>query len=46
MLQSLSSIASLARSPARLAGLFGGSLGVTLAYITALAAPWPPSTAT
>jgi undecaprenyl-diphosphatase len=37
VLQSLSSIASLARSPVRLAGLFGGSVGVTLSYITALA---------
>ena len=35
--QSLLSIASVARSPIRLAALFGGSLGVTLAYITALA---------
>ena len=31
------SIATVARSPARLAALFGGSIGVTLAYITALA---------
>ena len=31
------SIASVARSPVRLAALFGGSIGVTLAYITALA---------
>ena len=35
--QSFSSIASLARSPGRLAALFGGSLGVTLAYLAALA---------
>jgi undecaprenyl-diphosphatase len=35
--QSLASIVSLARSPVRLAGIFGGSLGVTLAYIAALA---------
>ncbi len=35
--QSLTSIASVARSPVRLGALFGGSFGVTLAYITALA---------
>ena len=35
--QSLPSIVSLARSPSRLAALFGGSIGVTLAYIAALA---------
>ena len=35
--QSLTSIASVARSPVRLGALFGGSVGVTLAYITALA---------
>jgi undecaprenyl-diphosphatase len=35
--QSLVSMASVARSPARLAALFGGSIGVTLGYITALA---------
>jgi undecaprenyl-diphosphatase len=36
--QSWSSMTSLARSPAKLAMLFGGSVGVTLAYIAALAA--------
>lgn len=36
--QSWSSLVSLVRSPLRLAALFGGSLGVTLAYICALAA--------
>ena len=36
--QSLSSVATLARSPVKLAMLFGGSAGVTLAYIGALAA--------
>lgn len=36
--RSFASIAGLARSPARLAALFGGSAGVTLAYIGALAA--------
>jgi glycosyltransferase 2 family protein len=35
--QSLASIRSLARSPQRLLALFGGSTGVTLAYIAALA---------
>ncbi len=35
--QSLTSIVSVARSPGRLAALFGGSVGVTLAYATALA---------
>ena len=35
--QSFSSIGSLARSPQRLLALFGGSMGVTLAYIAALA---------
>ena len=35
--QSLASIGSLARSPRRLLALFGGSTGVTLAYIAALA---------
>ena len=35
--QSFSSIGSLARSPQRLLALFGGSIGVTLAYIAALA---------
>ena len=35
--QSLASIGSLARSPRRLLALFGGSIGVTLAYIAALA---------
>ena len=35
--QSLSSIASVAPSPGRLAALFGGSVGVALAYTTALA---------
>jgi undecaprenyl-diphosphatase len=35
--QSLTSVVSLARSPGRLAALFGGSVGVTLAYIAALA---------
>ena len=34
--QSLSSMATLARSPAKLAALFGGSVGVTVAYIAAL----------
>ena len=33
--ESLANIASVVRSPARLAALFGGSLGVTLAYGTA-----------
>jgi undecaprenyl-diphosphatase len=36
--QSWASIASLARSPFKLAMLFGGSFGVTLGYICALAA--------
>jgi undecaprenyl-diphosphatase len=36
--QSAASIASLARSPSKLLLLFGGSAGVTLAYIAALAA--------
>jgi uncharacterized protein (TIRG00374 family) len=36
--QSWSSIAELARSPAKLAELLGGSLGITLAYTCALAA--------
>ena len=36
--QSFVSIAKLARSPAKLAALFGGSAGITLAYICALAA--------
>jgi undecaprenyl-diphosphatase len=35
--QSLASIGSLARSPRRMLQLFGGSMGVTLAYILALA---------
>ena len=35
---SISSIVTLSRSPAKLVALFGGSLGVTLAYIAALAA--------
>jgi undecaprenyl-diphosphatase len=35
--QSLTSIVTLARSPGRLVALFGGSFGVTLAYIAALA---------
>ena len=34
--QSLASIGTIARSPRRLLALFGGSLGVTLAYIAAL----------
>jgi undecaprenyl-diphosphatase len=34
--QSLASLATLARSPIKLAELFGGSAGVTLAYIAAL----------
>ena len=34
---SLRSIVSLGRSPGRLAALFGGSIGVTMAYVTALA---------
>ncbi|HEX6786555.1 MAG TPA: lysylphosphatidylglycerol synthase transmembrane domain-containing protein, partial [Acidimicrobiales bacterium] len=34
--QSVSSMATLARSPAKLAELFGGSVGVTVAYIGAL----------
>ena len=37
LLRSLTSIADLSRSPKRLAALFGGSAGVTLAYITAMA---------
>ena len=37
MRQSLSSIRTLATSPIRLSALFGGSLGVTLAYVVALA---------
>ena len=37
LLRSVRSLASVARSPLRLAALFGGSAGVTLAYITALA---------
>ncbi len=36
--RSLTSIVALAASPVKLAALFGGSLGVTLAYIGALAA--------
>jgi uncharacterized membrane protein YbhN (UPF0104 family) len=36
--QSLATLATLARSPAKLAALFGGSAAVTLAYIGALAA--------
>jgi undecaprenyl-diphosphatase len=36
--QSLSSIAVLSRSPMKLTMLFGGSAGITLAYIAALAA--------
>ena len=36
--QSWSSIVTLAQRPAKLAALFGGSAGVTLAYICALAA--------
>ena len=35
--QSLASIGSLARSPRRVLELFGGSMGVTLAYVAALA---------
>ena len=35
--QSVHSIASVARSPLRMLALFGGSIGVTLAYIAALA---------
>lgn len=35
--QSLTSVASLARAPIRMLALFGGSVGVTLAYIAALA---------
>jgi undecaprenyl-diphosphatase len=35
--QSAMSIGGVARSPARLAALFGGSAGVTMGYITALA---------
>jgi undecaprenyl-diphosphatase len=35
--QSLSSMAALVQSPGRLLALFGGSVGVTLAYATALA---------
>ena len=35
--RSLAGVVSLARSPTRLALLFGGSVGVTLAYIAALA---------
>jgi uncharacterized protein (TIRG00374 family) len=35
--QSLSSVRGVARSPLRLAALFGGSAGVTLAYVAALA---------
>jgi undecaprenyl-diphosphatase len=35
--RSFSSIAALARSPLKLAALFGGSTGVTLAYVVALA---------
>ena len=45
MRQSLASIGSLARSPRRLLALFGGSIGVTLAYIArARRAPSTPST--
>lgn len=36
--RSATSIAVLARSPVKLAALFGGSLGITLAYVGALAA--------
>ncbi len=36
--RSWSSVVGIARSPSRLAELFGGSLGVTMAYIGALAA--------
>jgi glycosyltransferase 2 family protein len=36
--QSMASIASVARSPLKLFALFGGSTGVTLAYIAALTA--------
>jgi undecaprenyl-diphosphatase len=36
--RSINSIVVLSRSPVKLAALFGGSLGVTLAYICALAA--------
>jgi undecaprenyl-diphosphatase len=36
--RSLSSIVALARSPVKLAALFGGSAGITVAYIAALAA--------
>jgi undecaprenyl-diphosphatase len=36
--QALASVISLARSPLKIAALFGGSLGVTLAYVGALAA--------
>jgi undecaprenyl-diphosphatase len=35
--QSVHSIASVARSPLKMVALFGGSIGVTLAYIAALA---------
>jgi glycosyltransferase 2 family protein len=34
--QSISSLATLARSPLKLAALFGGSAGVTIAYVLAL----------
>ncbi|MCU1381076.1 MAG: hypothetical protein JWN29_4059 [Acidimicrobiales bacterium] len=36
--RSVASMATLARSPLKMAALFGGSAGVTLAYISALAA--------
>ncbi len=35
--QSMSAIGSIARSPKRMLALFGGSVGVTLAYVVALA---------
>jgi undecaprenyl-diphosphatase len=35
--QSMASMGSIARSPRRLLALFGGSMGVTLAYVVALA---------
>ena len=36
--RSWASLRTIARSPSRLAALFGGSMGVTLAYVAALAA--------
>ena len=44
--QSWASLRTLARSPIKLAELFGGSVGVTLAYIASLFARYWPSTAT